>query len=118
MRATEAQQEFAVSGYVSDRKARKPMGPDAKHYPNKAERRALTKICKAAGISAEEALMVKATRQALAVAQKAIRKNPDRAALEKKRALRSIAIGLGLPVYHAEVLAKYKAQMHPGWCWN
>ena len=117
MRAAEAQQEFVSSGHVSTRKAGKPMGPDAKHYPNKAERRALTKICKDAGISAEEALKIKANRKILATAQKAIRRNPDRATLEKKRALRSIARGLRLPAYHADVLALYNEQQRMPWRW-
>lgn len=54
--------------YVSSRKCGKPLGPDAPHYPNKSERRELTRLMQASGMTEDEVRVVKENRQRLASA--------------------------------------------------
>lgn len=94
-------------GYCSKRKVGKPMGPDAPHYPNKAERKKLAQICQLSGMTEEQVRMNKDHRIALAEARKSVhirtKSNYERFELRLKRKKREIAKRLGVPVWHDEV---------------
>lgn len=107
-------QFFNIDGEVrvsSSRKVGRALGPDAPHYPNKAERRELARICQKSGMTEEEVRERKEYRQALSAAQKTpMKPSGHRQAIERKRALRTIAKSLGLPTWHPDVLQTYKEQ--------
>jgi hypothetical protein len=90
--------------YVSSRKCGKPLGPDAPHYPNKSEHKALVKLMQASGMTEEEVRAVKENRVLLAKARKEPTKSgdTDRRKLRIKRYARSLAKSKGIPIWEAQ----------------
>jgi hypothetical protein len=90
--------------YVSSRKCGKPLGPDAPHYPNKSEHKALVKLMQASGMSEDEVRAVKANRQLLANARKEPTKSgdTDRRQLRIKRYARQLAKSKNIPIWEAQ----------------
>jgi hypothetical protein len=115
--------------YVSSRKVRRPLGPNAPHIPNKQEARELRRLMAKSGNSAEEVKADKGNRRKLAAAQK----SPMQGDWQKRREYlvkmvkRSIARQMGLPATHPDVEAAYrngaqgnaytrrKLSQHAGW---
>lgn len=96
------------SGFVTNRKAGKPLGKDAPHYPNKKERKLLAQICQKSGLTEEEVRKNKDHRIALSTAQKGnISDRMKRYELDVKRMKRRIAARLGVPVWHQSVLDEF-----------
>jgi hypothetical protein len=95
-------------GHQSRRKAGRPMGPDAPHYPNKAERKLLVKLMQASGMTAAEVRAVKENRQALAKAAKEpmLSGDTNRFMLKVKRNARTIALARNVPIWEAQKIAK------------
>lgn len=92
--------------YTSARKAGKPMGHGAPHYPNSAERVLLTQMMQKSGKTEEEVRADKGNRQKLAAAAKSMAQGKGkkhRYQILLKRAKRSIAAALGVPAYHPDV---------------
>jgi len=89
--------------YVSDRKVGKPLGPNAPHYPNKAERVLLTQMMQKSGMTEEQIRAVKENRIALANASKSTtspRGDEDfRYKLRVKRSRRATAKRLACEVW-------------------
>jgi hypothetical protein len=76
--------------YVSGRKYGKPMGPNAPHIPNGAERKELARIMQRSGLTEEEVRLNKVHRIALAKARKEPTRSgtTDRVKLALKRKAR------------------------------
>jgi hypothetical protein len=93
--------------HCSKRKVGKPMGPDAPHYPNKAERKELARICQASGLTEDEIRQNKDHRISLAKSQNSmhnrIGNRSERFELLLKREKREIAKRLNVPVWHEDV---------------
>ena len=88
--------EYTLKG----RKKGKPLGPDAKHIPNKAESKELRKLMKKTGKSEEEIRSDPELRKQLSNASKEPNKtNMDRNRLLLNRRKRKIAQLMGLPIY-------------------
>lgn len=98
--------EFDLPSY-STRKFGKPLGPNAPHYPNKAERKLLTRMMQKSGQTEEEVRKSKSNRQKLAAAAKSMQGSSStknsRQAFELKRRKRNIAFYLGVPVWDKQV---------------
>jgi len=90
--------------YVSSRKSGRKLGPDAPHYPNKSEHKALVKLMQASGMTEEQVRAVKENRQLLAQARKEPTKagNTDRRQLRIKRYARQLAKAKGIPIWEAQ----------------
>lgn len=88
----------------------------APHAPNKDEAKALRRIMAQTGLTEEQVRAHKKYRIELSNAQKVGRTRTgkiSRKALDKKRALRYATARLGLPVWHADVLAYYDQHLKP-----
>lgn len=90
--------------YVSSRKCGKPLGPDAPHYPNKAERRELARIMQESGLTEDEVRANKDHRRRLAKAAKSPMQqgDTDRRQLRIKRHARTLAKAKGIPIWEAQ----------------
>jgi hypothetical protein len=94
--------------FQSSRKVGKPMGPEAPHYPNSAERVLLTQMMQKSGKTEAEVRADKSNRQKLAEAAKSMHMGKGREhryQILLKRAKRSIAAALGVPAYDPDVEA-------------
>ena len=97
---------FDHVSFRSARKAGKPMGAGAPHYPNSAERVLLTQMMRKSGQTEEQVRADKSNRQKLAKAAKSMSQGKGkkhRYEILLKRAKRSIAAALGVPPYHPDV---------------
>ena len=105
--------------FVSSRKIGKPMGPDAPHYPNKAERVLLTQMMQKSGQTEKQVRADKSNRQKLAAAAKSMSRAKDRGHRREillKRLKQSIAASLGVPAYHPDVQkALYTKHVYGVW---
>lgn len=98
--------EGYYESHQSARKAGKPMGPGAPHYPNSAERVLLTQMMQKSGQTEEQVRAEKSNRQKLAKAAKSMDQGKGRQHrynILLKRAKRGIAAALGVPPYHPDV---------------
>lgn len=90
---------------IGGRKVGKPLGPDAPHYPNKAERVLLTQMMQKSGQTEEQIRAIKSNRRKLAVAAQSMMKsqNPQaRREYEVKMRRRKEAAWLGLEVWELQ----------------
>jgi hypothetical protein len=91
--------------YVSSRKIGKPMGHNAPHYPNKAERVLLTQMMQKSGQTEEQVRSEKSNRIKLAAARKSMSQPKSwvgilrRLKLIKNRRRRVQAAQLGVQVW-------------------
>lgn len=87
--------------YVSGRKVGLPLGPNAPHHPNKAERAELKKLMREGQCGEDEVRASKGNRQKLAKAAKSpmARGSTDRRDLATKRARRAKAKSLGVQAW-------------------
>jgi hypothetical protein len=110
---------FEREQYVSGRKCGKPLGPDAPHYPNKAERRELAKIMQESGLTEEEVRKNKDHRRRLAQAAKSPTQqgSTDRRQLRLKRHARVLAKNKGIPIWEAQKLAGLELQQRRSYWW-
>lgn len=91
--------------YTSSRKAGKPLGPDAPHYPNKAERKLLTQMMQKSGQTEDEVRASKSNRQKLAAASKSMMQTKGynrRYEYEIKIRRRNEAARLGVEVWQLD----------------
>lgn len=88
------------------RKYSRPMGPDAPHYMNKAERKELARLCQQSGLTPDEVRKNPDLRRRLSAAQKSAsqpHKNPtDRYDLAVKRSRRWLAKYRGVEVWQLD----------------
>jgi hypothetical protein len=102
--------------YVSGRKYGKPLGPDAPHIPNGAERKELARIMQRSGLSEEEVRLNKVHRIALAQARKepTTRGTTDRKKLmikRKARKLRELTHHQNMEIYRRSLRAQSDDQL-------
>lgn len=90
--------------YVSSRKSGRKLGPEAPHYPNKSEHKALVKLMQASGMTEEEVRAIKENRQLLAKARREPTKrgSTDRHELRLKRYARQLAKDKSIPIWEAQ----------------
>ena len=105
--------------WVSSRKSGRKLGPDAPHYPNKAERRELARIMQESGLTEEQVRANKDHRRRLAAAAKSPMKQggTDRRELRQKRLARSIAKSKGIPIWEAQKEAGLQLQQRRDYLW-
>lgn len=105
--------DYEREEYITSRKVGKPMGRDAPHYPNKAERVLLTQMMQKSGQTEEQVRSNIDNRRKLAEAAKSMsvsqapRRPPGfRARLHEKRAKRAEMQYLSSPQYFWNMLSK------------
>lgn len=103
--------------YVSGRKVGLPLGPNAPHHPNKAERAELKRLMREGQCGEDEVRASKGNRQKLAKAAKSPMAlgSTDRRDLEKKRARRQAAKSLGVEAWavpEAEVTTRIRSRWY------
>jgi hypothetical protein len=99
--------DFEREQYVSSRKAGRPLGPSAPHYPNKDESACLRQIMARTGLSKEQVLAQKKFRQELAKAQRAgVKTTPQnrrkRHLLDLRRSAVNLAWAKNIPIWEAQ----------------
>ena len=94
--------------WVSSRKVGRPLGENAPHIPNKAERKALTRMMQKSGQTEEEVRESLSNRRALAAARKqpTMDGKVDRYALAVKRSKREMAKRLGCEVWQIDQVTR------------
>lgn len=104
------------------RKYTRPMGLNAPHYPNKAERRELARIMQKSGMTEDEVRQNVVHRRALAAAAKQPEQegqiNMPRVELFIRRQRRALAHHLKVPVFDPAVDVELDKKMWKGITWR
>lgn len=99
-------EEFDKDGHYvfrSPRKQGRPMGPGNPHLPNKAERKLLTNMMKAGGLTEEQVRAIKGNRQKLSAAAKSMSQPKGNIDIETKRLRRKIVHMTDLKHYDPKI---------------